>query len=261
MHDHFTPEYLRAALGERPFQFFEQVTSTQDIARDWALNDPQLPGGAVVIAEEQIAGRGRQGRVWLSPPDSSIMCSIVLRPHVLPEQLPRLMMVGGIAVAETLDPLIPGRVALKWPNDVLVQGRKISGILAEATWQGDHLGAVIVGIGINVRVDFGDSEIAPYATSLEAETGHAVNRHEILAILLQRVDHWSARVLEAGMVQAWRDRLGTLGKRITVYPKLDGSDSYSGVAEAVEDNGALLVRTASGEMRRVIAADVGLWEE
>jgi BirA family biotin operon repressor/biotin-[acetyl-CoA-carboxylase] ligase len=261
MNDHFTHDSLRAALGTRPFRFYEQVGSTQDLAREWALSQPPAPEGAVVIAEEQTAGRGRQGRVWYSPPASGIMCSIILRPHLMPEQLQRLTMTAGIAVAETLSAFLPGAITLKWPNDVLVRRKKISGILSEAIWIDNRPVAVIIGIGINVRTDFSGTEMADHATSLEVELGRSVDRHVILANLLGHMYTWYGRVDDPGLVETWRERLGTLGKRVTVYPQLDRSSAFQGVAESVDENGALFVRLDSGERRRVLAADVGLWEE
>jgi BirA family biotin operon repressor/biotin-[acetyl-CoA-carboxylase] ligase len=258
--DRFTSDSLQAALGSRQFRFYEMVGSTQDLARDWALAEPSLPGGSVVITEQQTAGRGRQGRPWLSPAGTSVMVSIVLRPHVTPEQLPRMMMVGGVAVADVLSPLLPGRIALKWPNDVLVEGRKLSGILAETTWMGNRLDAVILGIGLNVRVDFTGTEMASYATSLENETGESVDRHKILTQLLDRVDYWTLRAQELTLLESYRGWLRTLGKRVMIYPKIDGGDAYPATAEDVDENGALIVRLDSGEQRRVLAADVGLME-
>jgi BirA family biotin operon repressor/biotin-[acetyl-CoA-carboxylase] ligase len=262
MSDQFTVDSLRSALGERPFRFYEQVHSTQDLAREWAMADSDLPGGAVVIAEEQSAGRGRQGRVWVAPPGSAILCSIVVRPQVRPEQLQRLTMVGGVAVAETLAPILPGRVALKWPNDVLIGGKKVCGILSEATWIGDQLAAVIVGIGINVRTDFAGTPLAEIATSLETEAGREVDRRAILARLLGQFDRWAGRVLDPALMERWQGWLGTLGRRVCVYtdPRQQPSPFYVGVAERVDEDGALYVRLDSGEVRRVIAADVGLGE-
>lgn len=262
MSDQFTLDSLRSALGERPFRLYAQVASTQDLAREWAMVDPDLPGGAVVIAEEQIAGRGRQGRAWIAPPASAILCSVVVRPRVRPEQLQRLTMAGGVAVAETLAPLLPGRIALKWPNDVLAGGKKISGILSEATWIGNQLAAVIVGIGINVRIDFTGTDLAGIATSVESQAGHTVDRHAILARLLAEFDHWTGRVLDPVLWERWQGWLGTLGRRVCVYtdPHKEQSPFYVGVAERVDEDGALYVRLDSGEVQRVIAADVGLGE-
>jgi len=261
MTDRFSTESLRRALGARPFKFFERVESTQDIAREWALSDPALPNGAVVIAEEQTAGRGRGGRAWQSPPGTSLACSIVLRPHVVPERLPRLTIAGGLAVAQTLAPLLPeGALALKWPNDVLVNGRKICGILTEATWIGDQLGPVILGIGLNVRADFAGTELEGVATSLEPELGRPVDRHVLLANLLGHVYRQAARAGEPALIDDWRRWLGTLGRRVTVFPQVGDSEAYQGIAEDVDDSGALFVRLDTGERRRIVAADVGLAE-
>lgn len=258
VNDRFSRDSLHRALGHRPFRFYESTGSTQDEARVWALDDPDLPAGAVVIAEEQTQGRGRQGRQWLSPPGSSIMCSIILQPHIVPEQLQRVTMVGAVAVAETLATILPGTVALKWPNDVLIGGKKCGGILAEATWLGNRLSAVILGIGLNVRVNFAGTELEQSATSVETELGRPVDRHLILANLLRHVDSWVRRIEQPALLDAWRGWLRTIGRRVTVYPQREAGEPYEGIAEALDENGALLVRLDSGEVRKVLAADVGL---
>ncbi len=249
-------ETLQKTLGPRPFQFFTTIPTTQDIARDWAAAG--APPGAIVLADEQTAGRGRQGRPWIAPPGSGLMFSLILRPTLPPDRVQRLTMLAGVAVAETLDPLLPGRVALKWPNDVLVAGRKIGGILCEAVWLGDQLDSVIMGIGINVSADFSGTELAEIATSIQAETGHPVDRLTLLADLLRRIDYWFTQ--EPALLPHWQRWLQTLGQTVIVYPKIDHSDPYTGLAEAVDEDGALWVRLETGERRRVVAADVGLRE-
>lgn len=260
MTSRLTYESLHSALGQHPFRFYERVSSTQDLARDWALSDPDLPAGALVIAEEQTAGRGRQGRAWRTPPGTALAFSMLLRPHVAPEQLPRVTMLGGVAVAATLTPLLGDALALKWPNDVLIGGRKVCGILSEAVWEGDRLGPVVIGIGINVRVDFSDTDLAGYATSIETELGQRVSRHAILANLVGHLIDWSHRLHDPALVEAWRASLKTLGRRVTVYPQTDRSAPYEATAEDVDEAGALLVRLDTGEQRRILAADVGLTE-
>jgi BirA family transcriptional regulator, biotin operon repressor / biotin---[acetyl-CoA-carboxylase] ligase len=257
----FTTNALRSALGTRPFRYYPQVESTQNIAREWAAEDPSL-NGAVVIADEQTAGRGRQGRVWRSPPDAGLMCSVILRPQIAPEHLPRLTIAGSVAVVGAFPSEIYPRVALKWPNDVLIGGRKVCGVLAEANWQGDDLPAVILGIGINVRADFSGSELGDSATSLEPELGRRIDRLALLAALLARVDHWAAHIDSPALMDVYACWLGTLGKRVTVYTAPDKHDSpaFEGVAESVAEDGALAVRLDSGEVRRIVAADVGLAE-
>ncbi len=256
MNDTLSQASLRRALQPRPFRFQPQTRSTQDDARDWALADPPAPHGAVVIAEEQTAGRGRQGRQWLAARGSSLLFSVILRPRA-PEHLPQYMMVGGLAVYDALAPLLGERVALKWPNDVLAAGRKVCGVLAEGLWLGDTLAAVILGIGINVRTDFGGPSDA---TSVEEACGCAMERAALLRDVLAHVDAWSAQVGAEALLAAWRARLGTLGRRVTVYPR-DGSPPFEGVAEAVEADGALIVRLPSGERQPIRAADVGVHED
>lgn len=263
MPDRLTPDALRAALGQRPFRCFDEVGSTQDIARDWALADPPAPEGAIVIAESQTAGRGRQGRRWHSPPGGALLVSTIYRPALAPAHMQRVTMAAGLALADVLRPLLGDAFALKWPNDGLVRGRKLCGILCEATWLGDRLAAVVMGIGLNVCADFGGGDLAAVATSLETALGRPVSRVALLAALLPRLDHWVARAAESAIVAAWRAQLGTLGKRVTVYtaPGPFPSPSYGGVAEDVDEAGALLVRLDSGDVRRVLAGDVGLGED
>jgi BirA family biotin operon repressor/biotin-[acetyl-CoA-carboxylase] ligase len=269
MTDSFTLDSLRETLGGRPFRFYQQIGSTQDAAYEWTLADPNLPGDqpgqrvAVVITEEQTAGRGRQGRRWHSPPQSSVMFSAILKPKLAPEQLPRVAMLGALAVADTLRPLAGDDLTLKWPNDVLIGGKKVCGILAEATWIGESLAAVILGIGLNVCTNFAGIELITNATSVEAATGRPVDRLDLLQRLLAQIDHWAGVIDLPVLIDTWRANLGTLGKPVRVYtePHKEQSPFYSGIAEAVDDNGALLVRLESGEIRRVLAADVGLSEE
>jgi BirA family biotin operon repressor/biotin-[acetyl-CoA-carboxylase] ligase len=268
MSDAFTLDALRQTLSGRPFRFYQQIGSTQDAAYEWALSDPTLPGDqpgqrvAVVITEEQTAGRGRQGRRWHSPPQSSVMISAILKPTLAPEQLPRVTMLGALAVADALRPLAGDALALKWPNDVLIGGKKVCGILAEATWIGDALAAVILGMGLNVRTNFAGIELITSATSVEAALGRPVDRLDLLQSLLARIDHWAGVVDLPVLIETWRAALGTLGKPVRVYtePHKEQSPFYGGIAEGVDDNGALLVRLETGELRRVLAADVGLSE-
>ncbi len=265
MSDPITLEALRAALGpERPLRAHDAVTSTQDLAREWAFDAASpAPEGAVVVTDYQTAGRGRQGRVWQSGPGESLMFSVVLRPELPPALLPRVTMAGGVAVYEALQPLLGARLALKWPNDILAGGRKLGGLLAEATWLGDRRVVVVLGAGINVRGDFAGTDLAAIATTLEAESGRAIARCDLLADILARLDGWTGRLAGPELVEAWRAALGTLGQRVTVYtvPRQPDSPHFSGVAEGVDDDGALRVRLESGEVRVVRAAEVGLRED
>lgn len=265
MSDQLTMDDLRAALGARQFHFFQKISSTQDFAREWALADPHLPGGqpgdrlAVVLTEQQTAGRGRQGRSWYSPPNSSIMFSAILKPDLPAEKLPRVTMAGATAVAEALFPTLQQAVKLKWPNDILINGKKAGGVLTEAIWLGDRLTAVILGVGLNIRVDLSQLDPLYPATNMEDELGRSVKRLDLLKLILMRLDHWVARLDSDALFEAWQKRLGTLGQRVTVYPKREtASGEYTGLAESVDELGALFVRLDNNDVRRVLAADVGL---
>jgi BirA family biotin operon repressor/biotin-[acetyl-CoA-carboxylase] ligase len=172
---------LRGRFG-RPYQHVERCRSTQ------LLLTPDAPEGAVVVAEEQTSGRGRLGRRWEAAPGTSILCSISLRPAVDAEVLPHLSLVAGAACAEAMAVVTGLHPTVKFPNDILVSGRKVAGILAEASG-----GWVVLGIGINVNAQL--EELPEGATSLSRETGRPVDRAELLITLLERLethyDRWT----------------------------------------------------------------------
>ncbi len=247
------PDWL-AGLGSRPCRYYRRIGSTNDEAAAWALAG--APSGAVVLAEEQTAGRGRRGRAWVAAPETSLLVSVILRPAVSPEALPRLTLLGAVAVAEALaaEGLSPG---IKWPNDVLLEGRKVAGILAEVAWSGDERSAVILGIGVNIRRGaLSEAAAARFgATTVEAILGRAPDRGGLLLRLLERIDCWQARLSDEALLAAWRQYSVTLGKRVTVA---SGEGVVAGVAEGVDSQGALLLRTDDGSVRRLLAGDVTL---
>ncbi len=239
-------------LSGRPHRYFSQIGSTNDAATAWALSG--APEGAVVLADEQTAGRGRLGRTWIAAPGSSLLLSVILRPRLAPETLPRVTLMGAVALAEALADwgLSPG---IKWPNDVLLGGRKTAGILSEAVWSGDDLTAVVLGIGVNVRADALPDAAALNATSVEAALGRVPDRWRLLLDLLARIDAWSARLGDAALLDTWRAYSVTLGRCITATL---GETAWMGMAEAIDEAGALLLRTDDGQLHRLLAGDVTL---
>lgn len=250
-----TDTRLRSVLGARPFKFELQTDSSNDIAREWALQGAIT--GSVVITEEQVRGRGRFGRTWLAHAGSSLLLSVILRPRLSQARLPLVTIVGAVAAAETLSEYAPNQVKLKWPNDVHLAGRKVGGILSEATWHGDTLSAVVLGIGLNVRMDFANTPLTDKAISLEMVTGQPVDRAALLAKLLRAVDYWAMRVEDPELVERWRGWLDTLGKHVTA---LSSAGTISGQASAVDGDGALLLRTDDGTIHRIVAGEVSLTE-
>jgi BirA family biotin operon repressor/biotin-[acetyl-CoA-carboxylase] ligase len=250
-------------VGERLY-YVPEVGSTNSLAMQLAHEKPEE--GLVVLANSQTAGRGRQGRSWVDAPGCSILSSILLRP-VFPPHL--LVMVAALAVVEAIAQTCGARAAIKWPNDVLLEGRKVSGMLIETGHDSHgHLFAV-VGIGVNVngqaqgRVEQKgvEVELSTIATTLETACGHPVQREQFLACLLHSVEHDYLALQEEAtgppvatpferpvarvIRERWQKYLSTLGSTIKVH---QGDGVIEGVAEAVNDTGALLLRRRSGEL-------------
>ncbi len=241
-------------LGHRVLHF-SLVDTTMEVARREARAG--APEGLLVLAEEQRAGRGRHGRRWEAPCASCILASLLLRPTFLPpERAFLLTALSALAVAEAVEGEIGQPCALKWPNDVLLQGRKVCGILVELEGAAAGLEWAVVGWGLNVNVDFRDSELAGRAISLAEASGRPLPRLPLLRACLERMEtHYEA--LRAGRGEeiwsAWRARLSMLGRPVEVVaPK----EAFSGLALDVAPDGTLLVRRADGRLERVQAGDV-----
>jgi BirA family transcriptional regulator, biotin operon repressor / biotin---[acetyl-CoA-carboxylase] ligase len=250
----FSDTTLKVALAPRAVRFYEQVGSTNDLALDW-LRDGAA-AGSVVIADEQTNGRGRLGRSWFAPPGTALMLSIVLHPDA--GTLSRVGMLGALSVCETLEGLGAKDAGIKWPNDVRLGERKVCGVLPEAAWDGNRLLGAVLGIGLNVRIPFENTDLDAIAVSLEPALGVRVDRLDVLERLLERVDYWSAQLASSHLFEAWKTRLTTLGQRV----KHTGTDGpIEGTAENVDDQGALLLRLDDGQTYRVVAGDIALGEQ
>jgi len=267
--DELSEGRIGAALTTRAFGrnlvSLSRVGSTNDVAKDLAVQG--APEGTVVLADEQTAGRGRMGRRWLAPPGTCLLCSILFRPDLPPTQAQRLTMLCSLAAADAVGQVAGLRVALKWPNDLIVQSptsnlqsqdwRKLAGILTETGVVGERLEFVVVGIGINVNVAPQDLPgLAPDATSILAETGREVERAMLLAALLAGVEARYARLQAGESPHAeWVARLATLGRSVEA---MTSTGMVTGVAESVDQDGALLLRTPGGGLHRLVAGDVTL---
>lgn len=236
---------IQAVLETRPFRFLERANSTNDIALMWLQEGAEH--GAVVITDEQIQGRGRSGRFWYTPAGTALIVSIILHPE--PRYLSRVSMMGALAVWEVIHQLGVDTASIKWPNDVQIDGLKVCGVLPEAVWEGDQLRGVVLGIGINVRIDFTQTPLANTAISLETVLGKKVHRLDLLVDLLARLDYWSGHM--DMVLDAWKIRLTTLGQHIS-------SGQIEGLAEDIDNDGALIIRDGNGRVHRVIAGDIGL---
>jgi BirA family biotin operon repressor/biotin-[acetyl-CoA-carboxylase] ligase len=237
--------------------YFESIGSTQVQAGELAARG--AAHGTVVIAEHQSAGRGRMNRRWHSPPGVNLYISIILRPQMVPEALPPLSLVAGLALAEAVESVVPGMVGLKWPNDLWLGRKKAGGIIAETVTERGRIAAVILGIGINVNLASHDlpPELRATATSIQAATGAKCDRIALASALFSRLNN---RYMEAescgfGPIRPlWENYSALTGTRVTV---VSGAGRQSGVVRGIDPEGALLIEDR-GEFRRIIAGDVSL---
>lgn len=238
----------------RTIHYEESLSSTN--ARAFELANDGASHGEVVICEQQTQGRGRRGRSWISPPGLNLYFSVILRPELPPQRAPELTLVAAVALAQTLREG-GAHAEIKWPNDLLVDDRKIAGILTELSAEPDRVHFAIVGIGVNLnsRKDDFPAELAGAATSLRLVRGDRVPRALFAAALWTRLEEWLDVHAEQGfgpIRAAWKDHAATLGRDVLV--KSEGRE-LRGLAEDIDDAGALLVRTESG-LERVLAGDV-----
>ena len=232
--------------------YYPVTTSTNDIARQQAL--AKCPEGTAVIADRQTSGRGRLKREWVTP-QGNIAVSVVLYPAR--KELPFLTMLSALAVQYAIRKTTGLKCQLKWPNDVLINGKKVCGILLESRAAANSVDYAIIGIGINVNMKLADyPEISAIATSLADETGEEVSRAATLQNLFVEMEKLYLR-LQAGesILAEWRENLVTLGKQIHVRA---GDDVFEGIAEAVAEDGSLLLRCADGRSMTFTAGDVTL---
>jgi BirA family biotin operon repressor/biotin-[acetyl-CoA-carboxylase] ligase len=240
----------RLGIFTREILWHPVVSSTNDVAG--MLADREAPEGTVVVANAQSAGRGRHGRVWASPPGAGLYVSVLFRPT---KDVPLLTIAAGVAIAEGIQSATGLAVDLKWPNDAFVRGRKVAGILAEANSSatGPY---VIVGCGINIMPAAYPPEIAVRATSLEGELSRAVDRGLLFVECLAGLSKWYENLQRgrlAQVVEAWRLRAtATIGRRVRGDI---GGIAVDGVVEALDDTGALVVRTSNG-VARVTAGEL-----
>ncbi|MBM2803021.1 MAG: Biotin--[acetyl-CoA-carboxylase] ligase [Deltaproteobacteria bacterium] len=238
------------------FHYFAELDSTNTYARQLAENG--AGEGEIVIAEAQTQGRGRLGRRWQSPPFANLYFSVILRPELPPAQAPQITLTAAVALAETVAWFIAQPAVIKWPNDILVHGKKLAGILTEASCDAERVHYVIVGIGVNLnyRVAAMPEEIRAQATSIAELTGKSLHRESFLRRLIQGLDRCYGELEEIGFAQLaprWEAHFGLRGKRVRVE-LLD--QIIVGRAMGIDKDGALLVEEEHGAIKRVIAGDV-----
>lgn len=267
-----------ADLQLGPLRYFDTIGSTNAEAARWAQEG--APDLSLVIADEQTAGRGRHGRRWHTPPGAALAFSLVLRPENLPgvnsqmvegnesqRTLSRLAGLGALAVCDGLEDYSGHydkhiHPIIKWPNDVLVNGRKLSGVLAESRWEGDRLDAAILGIGINVAPISipSESELSFPATCVSEVLAKTVDRVQLLRLVLKALVNWRGQLLSEAFMMAWERRLAYVGQRVRIFMAVaDHDDSLvEGDILGLSQDGALRLQTPSGELLNLHSGEVHL---
>jgi BirA family biotin operon repressor/biotin-[acetyl-CoA-carboxylase] ligase len=240
----------------RDIQVFQETTSTNDVIEKLARDG--VKEGAVVFAESQTRGRGRLGRKWMSPSRKGLWFSILLRPDLRPVAATQLTIMAATALRRSLDSQTGLSPEIKWPNDILIKGRKVAGVLTELNAEVDRVKYVILGIGVDVNLNSGDfpAELRKMATSLKAESGKPFSRADLAIAILRELDRDYARIIEGKFTEVadeWESHCTTIGHEVIIRC---GQREIHGQAEALGEEGALLVRTEHGRLESVIGGDV-----
>lgn len=242
------------ALGRAENHFEHTVSSTNTIVKQMALRG--APHGSLCLCESQTDGKGRLGRHWCAPENKGLWLSVLLRPRMKPEDAPLITLCAAIAMARAVRETTGLEVRIKWPNDLVYEGRKLCGILLELGADQDAIEYVVVGTGLNVRKGAYPEELSARAAALE-EFGEAPPRRVLLVHYLKALEDTVAAA-EAGGFAAIEEEYRALSCTLGSQVRVEGSVCLNGTAEAIDEGGALLVRTIDGELRRVLAGDVSV---
>ena len=242
----------------RDIRVFEETNSTNDVVDKLARDG--VKEGAVVFAEAQTKGRGRLGRKWMSPARKGLWFSVLLRPRLRPQAATQVTVAAATALCRSIREQTDLRPEIKWPNDILIGGRKVAGVLTELSAEIDTIKHLTLGIGIDVNLAASDfpPDLRKTATSLKIEAGRSISRVDLAAAILRELDRDYERLARGQFPQLadeWEAQCCTVGQRVNIHL---GTRSLSGRAESLDDDGALLLRTDHGHLERIIGGDVTL---
>jgi BirA family biotin operon repressor/biotin-[acetyl-CoA-carboxylase] ligase len=245
-------------FAQKDILHYKETDSTNTVAKDLAVRG--APEGTLVVAEKQTRGKGRRGRTWFSPAGSGIYASLILRPVISPGEAPRITLMTAVAVAEALLALIPLAFKIKWPNDILVNGKKIAGILTEISTEMDSVDYIVVGLGLNVNTPKGNftQDIREKATSILVETGKPFSRIKLLQACLQWYELYYERFQKgefAPILDRWKELADIIGQLITVDM---AGKMYSGKVMDVDNDGILILKDDEDKTHRIFSGDVTL---
>ena len=246
------PKVENSTLPEWDPVLLAETSSTNDVAREQARKGAR--SGFVAAASRQTSGRGRLGRTWESPPDRGLYVSILLRPDLPMTEAGKLTVLSSVATVDAVEMVSGLRPQIKWPNDLMLGGRKLAGLLIETEPKAGRIGFAVIGIGLNVRHEAGDfsPDVAELATSLYLATGQLYRRADLLVALLQALEQRLVRPFDEAR-EAWMASSLTLGQRVTLTT---ARGRRHGQALGLDESGALLLRGDSGEVETVTAGDM-----
>lgn len=249
------PLLATRSIGRGPSLVEHTLTSTNTVLKEFSRKG--APHGMICLCEQQTAGRGRLDRSWSSPEGMGVWCSVLLRPSLPPERLPLITFCAALAMAQAVREQCGLDVRIKWPNDLILSGRKLCGVLLEMGFDAQGAPFVIVGTGLNVRRGAYPPELADRAIAIE-EACPPPERSCLIAAYLNALEA-AVSALEQGIVSGIPDAYRALSCTLDSDVQVIGPDAaFTGHAEEIDETGALLVRTADGELRRVLAGDVSV---
>lgn len=248
---------IDTAWAGQTIYYFDQIDSTNIRAKQ--LGEEGAPHGTLIVAGQQNAGRGRRGRTWESPPGVSIYMSIVLRPEMAPVKAPMLTLVMALSAADSLKECTGLDVQIKWPNDIVLNGKKLVGILTEMSTEMDYINHVVIGVGINVNTERLPEELKEKATSLRLETGRIIRRSEIIASIMKEFEkNYQLFIETQGLGQMQEKYNSLLINREKEVRILGVKEGYAAYALGINEKGELLVRRDNGEIEAVLAGEVSV---
>lgn len=260
--DLLLPEEIKSRLNTKvighTIYSFPEIDSTNSYCK--TLGEKNAPEGTLVVAEHQLKGRGRLGRTWISPAGRGLWFSLLLRPKISPQEASRLTILAAVAIARVLHDRYHLKAGIKWPNDLLLAGKKFSGILLEMKAEADQVNYLVLGIGINVNIPAEEfpEELADIATSLAAEKGSFLSRVDLLTAMLEEIEKLYFDFLGKGfstIMELWKKYNITLGKTVSIT---NWQTTWKGRAVEMDTNGGLVVTLPDGTKKTVYSGDVTL---
>ena len=260
--DRLFPEEIGDGLATRflgrTVYYCDSVSSTNNLAKELASQG--AAEGSLVVAEEQTGGKGRLGRQWCSPKHKGIFFTFILYPPLMPPEANMVTLITAVALASAIRDETGVAAGIKWPNDLLVNGKKICGILTELSAEMERINYMVVGVGINVNQEENDfpEEVRASATSLKAQTGLSISRVKMVQAFLLEFEKWYTAALENGfapVLAKWKELSVSLHCPVRIHTP---NSSWDGWAEDIDTDGALLIRLPGGEIKRVISGEVSL---